>query len=130
MQTFKIKQVAERFGISAHTLRFYDDEGLFPEMLRDEHGNRVFREENLEWIYLVLCLRNTGMPVAEIKRYIDLSTQGNGTARERYQMLLDQREKAEAEMREMQNRIHALGKKIAYYENLLQQQEEKAEQPA
>lgn len=121
MQTLRIKQVAERFGISAHTLRFYDDEGLFPEMLRDEHGNRVFREENLEWIYLVLCLRNTGMPVAEIKRYIDLSTQGNCTARERYQMLLDQREKAQAELQEMQNRIQALGKKIAYYENILQQ---------
>jgi len=74
-----IKDVAERVGISAHTIRYYEQEGLLPSLKRDQHGNRIFEERDIEWLELVICLRETGMPIAEIRRYVDLGMEGDQT---------------------------------------------------
>ena len=120
MQTLKIKQLAERLNVSPHTLRFYDDEGLFPDITRDEHGTRIFSEESLEWVHLVLCLRSTGMSVADIKNYVRLCAEGDCTVMERYQIILKQKRKAEEEMREMERRLRLLAKKEQHYLDMIE----------
>lgn len=59
--TYTTAKAAEKIGISAHTLRFYDKEGLLPNIGRDEYGNRCFTDNDLQWLYLLQCLKNTGM---------------------------------------------------------------------
>ncbi len=119
MSTLTVRQIAQKYNVSAHTIRFYDDEGLFPHVMRDAHGARVFTDANLEWIYLVLCLRSTGMSVADIKNFVLLCGQGDGTMLERYRIILAQKEKAEREMEELQRKIAVLNKKEKYYEDAL-----------
>ena len=124
MQKLTVKQIAEKYNVSPHTIRFYDDAGLFPDVVRDEHGARIFREANLEWIYLVLCLRSTGMSVADIKNFIRLSGQGDSTMVERYNIILAQKKKAEGELEELKQKIAVLNKKEKYYEKMLANQEQ------
>ncbi len=108
--------------ISAHTLRFYDNEGLFSHVSRNGQNVRLFSEQDLEWVSLVQCLRGTGMPLAEIKRYIELCKIGDSTIEERYQIILKQKEKAEQEIVAMQQRMNVLEKKVAHYKKLIQNQ--------
>ncbi len=119
MSTFTVKQLSDKLNISVHTIRFYDDQGLFPDVARDEHGTRLFSDAHLEWIYLVLCLRNTGMSVSDIKHYIKLCSQGDSTIPERYHIIIAQKKKAEADLEEMQKRLTALHIKEKHYENLM-----------
>lgn len=119
MTRLTVKQIAEKFNVSAHTIRFYDDEGLFPDVGRDAHGARVFTEANLEWIYLVLCLRSTGMSVADIKNFVRLCAQGDSTMEDRYHIILSQKKKAERELEELKQKIAVITKKEKYYENAL-----------
>lgn len=122
MSTFTVKQISDRFNLSVHTVRYYDDQGLFPEVTRDGHGTRLFTEDNLEWVSLVICLRNTGMSISDIRHYIDLCTEGDSTVSERYQIILEQKKKVENELQEMQNRLNVLHCKEQYYEKLLSKQ--------
>jgi DNA-binding transcriptional MerR regulator len=122
MSTFTVKQISDRFNMSVHTIRYYDDQGLFPEVTRDPHGTRLFTEENMEWISLVICLRNTGMSIADIRHYIDLCMEGDSTIKERYHIILEQKERVENEILEMQNRLNVLNRKEKYYEQLISNQ--------
>lgn len=116
---YTIKQISEITGISAYTIRFYDNKGLFPFLSRDKNNVRLFSEDDLDWIHFVHCLRNTGMSIADIKKYIELCNEGNSTAKERYNMMLAQKEKAEEEALAMQKRVELLSTKIDYYKELL-----------
>jgi MerR family transcriptional regulator, aldehyde-responsive regulator len=116
---YTMKQAAEKMNLSVHTLRYYANEGLFPNITRDYNNIRWFSENDLEWVRIVNCLRDTDMPLAEVKRYIELCKKGDSTIEERFHMITAQKEKAEAELKEMKKRIELLGWKMEYYENCL-----------
>ncbi len=124
MIVYTVKQLSEKLNISTHTIRYYDDQGLFPDVRRDKHGTRLFSEENLEWINLVLCLRNTGMSVMDVKHYIELSKKGDTTITERYNIILNQKKKAKADLKEMQKRLEILHHKENYYIEALAKKEQ------
>ncbi|MDO5292534.1 MAG: MerR family transcriptional regulator [bacterium] len=115
---YTVKEISEITGISSHTIRFYDNEGLFPFTKRSKTNVRLFPEEYLEWIHFIHCLRDTGMPLAEIKTYIALAKEGDSTSKERYNMILKQKEKAEQDVINMQKRVALLDKKLDYYKKL------------
>lgn len=116
---YTVKQVAQKTGISAHTIRFYDQQGLFPHVSRDKNNIRLFSEEDLEWVKIVQCLRETGMPLAEVKEFIQLCLIGDATIPKRYQLIQNQVQKAEQELAAMEQRIDTLRRKVEYYEHLL-----------
>lgn len=119
---YTVKQVAEKLGISAHTVRFYDKEGLFPNLSRDEHNVRLFSDADLEWVHVVQCLRETGMPLSEVKEFVQLSLQGDATIPTRHQILHRQVRKVEEDLAAMERRISTLRKKVAYYDALVGEQ--------
>lgn len=121
---YTVKQVAEMTGISVHTLRFYDQQGLFPHVARDRHNVRLFSERDVEWVRLIQCLRGTGMPLAEIREYIHLCLQGDPTIPRRYEMLQRQLQRAEQELAAMEQRINLIRYKVEYYNKLLQQHQQ------
>lgn len=116
---FTVKEASEIMGISPHSLRFYDKEGLLPTLSRTESRRRMFSYEDLEWVYNVQCWRATGMPLAEIKRYIELLREGEETIEERYRMILKQREKAIEEVKAAKERVKMLEHKVNWYEALM-----------
>lgn len=119
MDTLSVKNVADHFGISPHTIRYYDKMGLLPDVLRDEHGARVFTQDQLEWIGIVLCLRSTGLSVAGIRHYMELVEIGDDTIEERYEIIMAQKRRAEAERAEIDRKLSILARKQAIYEQKL-----------
>lgn len=115
-----IKDVAAHVGESEHTIRYYCKEGLFPFIVRDNNNIRRFTEEDLEGVRIVLCLRDTGMPLADIKKYMDLCTKGSSTINERLEIIRNQKEKAYRQMQEFQKKIDHLKWKEQHYMELIE----------
>lgn len=117
---YTIKEVAVEVGESEHTIRYYCKEGLFPFLTRDKNNIRRFSKEDLEGVRIVLCLRDTGMPLSEIRRYMELCAEGASTLKERLKIIRKQKENACRQMVELQNKINRLEWKEQHYINLIQ----------
>ena len=115
-----IKEVAARVGESEHTIRYYCKEGLFPFLTRDQNNVRKFSEADLEGVRIVLCLRDTGMPLSEIRHYMELCSQGKSTLPERLEIIRQQKENTYRQMAELQNKIDHLEWKEQHYMELIQ----------
>lgn len=118
---YTIKEVARRVNESEHTIRYYAKLGLFPFLKRDKNNTRLCCEENLEGVKIVLCLRDTNMPLHEIKQYMDLCIEGDSTIELRLQMIQEQRIKALKQLQEFQAKIEHLEWKEAFYKNTLKE---------
>lgn len=121
MAVYTVKQVADLYGVSTHTIRFYDNAGLFPDVARGENGERLFSKEQLDWLNIVMCMRKTGLPIAGIRHYIELSEQGDSTLEERYRIILEQKKRAQAELEECKNKLGVLERKEKWYLQMLDQ---------
>ena len=109
-------KAAEKIGISAHTLRFYDKEGLLPNVGRDEHGNRRFTDNDLQWLSLLQCLKNTGMSLKDIKRFAKCTTIGDDTIDERLALFESQTENVKYQIAELKRYLKLLEYKLAFYQ--------------
>ncbi|MFT9457442.1 MAG: MerR family transcriptional regulator [Liquorilactobacillus hordei] len=110
--TFTIGQVAGLKKISTYTLRYYDKQGLLPKVIRDKNGTRHFTEEDLQWLDMIRCLKNTGMNLDQIKNFVDSTYEGQKTLDQRLELLKGQVEKIEKKILEQQRYIEQINKKI------------------
>ena len=94
--SMSIGEVAEATGLSVHTLRYYEEEGLIPEVVRNGAGHRRYRPDHVRWIGLLDRLRVSGMSIARMRRYVELAVRGDETVQERRALL----EQHEADLRE------------------------------
>ena len=115
--TYSIKEAAERMGVTTHTLRYYDREGLLPHVERTAGGIRRFSQEDLDGLALINCLKATGMSIRQIKDFLDLSQQGD-------EILRRQRERILAGMEQMQEHLERVERKIAYYDTRAREREQ------
>ncbi len=113
-----IAEVAKRYGISADTLRYYEKIGLIPRIGRNKSGIRDYTEENCRWIEFIRCMRNAGLPIDALTRYIELFQQGEETAEERKLILIDEKAKLEKRISELNDTLDRLKLKIAKYDKL------------
>lgn len=112
----KIGEFSKRTGLPVSTLHFYERKGLIsPE--RNASGHREYDEVDLSWIAFIERLKETGMPLAQIREYADLRVQGDSTLKERRDMLIDHRERVLEEMTRWRENLSHLDDKIAYYES-------------
>lgn len=114
--TYTTAKAAEKIGISAHTLRFYDKEGLLPNVGRDEHGNRRFTDNDLQWLSLLQCLKNTGMSLKDIKRFAECTTIGDDTIDERLALFESQTENVKRQIAELKRYLNLLEYKLTFYQ--------------
>jgi DNA-binding transcriptional MerR regulator len=110
-----ISEAAERSGLSAHTLRYYERIGLVRAPERGTNGHRRYTEEDLAWLGLLIKLRATGMPIADMLRYAELVRQGPGTAAARWELLLGHRAKVAARIAQLQADLAVIDFKIETY---------------
>ncbi|HBG56284.1 MAG TPA: MerR family transcriptional regulator [Ruminococcaceae bacterium] len=116
-----IKEFSQKTNVSEYTLRFYEKEGVLPFVNRTDSGRRVYNEQNLEWIEFITALRETGMSLSEIKRYVNLYKQGNSTIPERKQMMLDHKAKVQKQLSQTLKYLEKVNYKLALYDVMLQQ---------
>ena len=113
---YTIKAASKRFGLTEYTLRYYEKEGLIPSIARDKNGNRRFTESDLEWIQLICCLRNTGMPISRIKQYIGLCGQGTSSAGQRREILVEHQQDILRQISQLETYMRKISNKIEHYD--------------
>jgi len=111
-----IGQVAQAIGVTAHTLRYYEQAGLLRVVGRTDSGHRLYSPADLDWLQFVMRLKATGMPIAAIKQFSELRAQGNATYDARREMLDGHRNAVLARIAELQANLTAITDKIAWYE--------------
>ena len=114
MNGFTPSQVVERTGFSLDTLRYYEREGLIGPIERTAGGRRTYRQEHLDWLDLVKCLRDTGMPIADLKLYTALSDDAS-TLDERLALLERHDTEVQAAIDRLVDQQKHLREKIAWY---------------
>ncbi len=113
-----IQEMSEKTGLSSHTLRYYEKEGLIIRIGRNKSGHRAYKKEDVEWVKLIRCLKVTGMPVAAIKKFIKLFLEGDRTVPERKSLLVSHRQKVLDKIKEFNGYLEKINFKIKHYSEM------------
>lgn len=111
-----ISEAAERTGMSAHALRYYERAGLMLSNVdRASSSHRRYSEADIRWVEFLTKLRSTGMPIARVREYVDLVRQGDETTATRLALLQAHREAVLLQLDEITRSLAAIDYKIALY---------------
>ncbi|MGP4066396.1 MerR family transcriptional regulator [Oceanobacillus sp. M65] len=119
MKTYSISEVARELNLTVYTLRYYDKEGLMPFIKRTESGTRLFKESDIDALRIIECLKSTGMPIKEIKDFIDWCSDGDSTLQKRYDMFMERKASVEAQIEELKKTMELIEHKCWYYKTSL-----------
>ncbi|MGA7109740.1 MAG: MerR family transcriptional regulator [Terracidiphilus sp.] len=117
---YTIRSMAERCGMTAHTLRYYERVGLIQPVGRARNGHRRYSEADEAWLHFLHCMRATSMPIREMQRYAELREQGDATSLERRKILEDHQAGIAAQIVQLQQAHALLTHKIANYKMIEQ----------
>lgn len=120
---YSIGELAKIVGMTIHGLRFYEKEGLIVPKRKGK--NRVYSEEDKLWIEFLVHMKETGMSLHDMKKYIDLRKQENPPLNELMDVLLERREKVRKKLLIYQKNLTILDKKIDVYQQEIQDAEGK-----
>jgi len=115
---YTIGQVSEMFYLPISTLRYYDKEGLFPEMQRIS-GIRKFKDKEIEALRLIECLKKSGLEIKDIKQFMEWCSEGSSTYPQRKELFLRQKETVEKEIQRMEKVLDMIRFKCWYYEQAI-----------
>lgn len=117
---YTLKQFAEMFHTTEHTIRYYTDIDLLP-CQRDKGNRRIFNEESVNWMQGIACLKGCGASIEDIKEYCDLCRlpESRETLYARYQIILRQREQAYQRIEEAKATAAYMDEKVQHYEQIL-----------
>ena len=112
----QISEVAEKFGLTQDTLRYYEREGLIGPISKGKNGIRNYSEEDIKRIQFVKCMRTAGVEISMLKKYIKLLDGGDNTVKERREILVEQRKILKKKLDAMQEAYDKLNMKIDLYD--------------
>lgn len=114
-------EMAERTGVSIDTLRYYESEGLLTDIARAANGHRRYREDDVLWVEVLRCLRETGMTIDQLRHYCRLGEQGTTTKPERKRMLLEHRALVERQIAERRRALDLIDHKLRHYADTVEE---------
>lgn len=117
---YSIGEIADKMGINASAIRFYDKQGLMPFVERDHAGRRKFKKQDMNFIEVIDCLKRSGVPVKDIAKFIQLCIDGDGTLRQRYDFLNSEERQLTAKIQELEAQRDFLRFKKWYYKTAVQ----------
>ena len=117
---YTVSEVAKRLDLSPHTIRFYGKEGLIDFVERDQNGNRIFKEEDFERLFIIASLKRAGMTIQQIREFTILCDKGDSTIPQRLQIIKNQKLAVEEQITELQDALDVLRYKTWLYEVALE----------
>ncbi len=117
-ETYSVREAAAATEVSDHTLRYYERAGLLAPVARGGNGHRRYSQDDLNWVRFLTLLRVTGMPIAQMRRYMELVRAGTGNEAERLELFEQHREDMLARIGILTNNLGAIERKIAVYKGL------------
>jgi DNA-binding transcriptional MerR regulator len=118
---YTVKEVAQKINLTEHTIRFYTDQGLVPNIQRDKYNNRLFDEASLNWLVRVKYLKDCGMSIKDIKHFVDLYLEGDSSILLRYEIILKYKKIAREQLEEATRRVAFMEEKVKRYHKIINQ---------
>lgn len=115
---YSIGEVSKMTGLSTSTLRYYDREGLLPNLER-RGGKRVFGDEAMRTLRVIECLKKSGLEIRDIRKFMELTTQGSASYAARKELMERQRARTVERIEELQKALALLEYKCWYYDEAL-----------
>ena len=116
---YSMKEACTLTNMTYENLKFYCNEGLVPNVKRDRRNYRVFDEHDIKWIQSLNCLKSCGMSIAEMKQYLALCMEGEGTIPERKVILAEKKETLLKSITELQKAVAFIDWKQGFYDDVL-----------
>ena len=113
---YTIGEMAKKLGLSASTLRYYDQEGLLPFVERSGGGARMFSDRDFGWLKVIECLKRSGLSIREIRSFTEMAKRGDASIGERLELFAARREAVQRQIEEMRETLAVLDFKCWYYE--------------
>jgi len=115
---YSIRTMAERCGMTTHTLRYYERVGLIQPVGRARNGHRRYSDADEAWLNFLHCMRATNMPIREMQRYAELREHGTDTSIERRKILEEHQATIASQITALQKAHALLTHKIANYRKI------------
>ena len=115
---YTIGQISEMFQLPISTLRYYDKEGLFPDLERSS-GIRRFSEKEIEALRVIECLKKSGLEIKDIKLFMEWCSEGSATYQRRKELFERQKEIVQKEIAKLEKVLDMLQFKCWYYEQAI-----------
>lgn len=112
---YTIEEAARRTGVSTHTLRYYERIGLLEPVGRASSGHRRYSDDDLGAVGFLTLLRQTGMPIRDMQRFVNLTRAGDGTIGARVDLLEAHRDALAAQLALLNRHFRAIENKIGVY---------------
>lgn len=122
---YSIGEVAQKTSIPASTLRYYDKHGLLPFVDRNQNGQRSFKDNDLNFLEVISCMKKCGMSIKEIRHFIDLCMQGDVTLDARYDLLNREEQTVAKQIKELEQQLQFLHYKMWYFKTAVEAGTEK-----
>ena len=116
---YSMKEACTLTNMTYENLKFYCNEGLVPNVKRDRRNYRVFDEHDIKWIQSLNCVKSCGMSIAEMKQYLALCMEGEGTIPERKMILAEKKETLLQSITELQKAVAYIDWKQGFYDDVL-----------
>lgn len=117
---YTMMQACREADMTYQTLKFYCNEGLVPNVKRDANNRRVFDEKDVKWIKDLTCLKRCGMSIQEMREYLALCLEGEGSIPERKQVLEKKRAALRGQIKELEDSIAYIDLKQQFYDDVLE----------
>ncbi|GAA4873667.1 MerR family transcriptional regulator [Kitasatospora terrestris] len=112
-------QAVAESGFSLDTLRYYEKIGLLDGVERSASGHRRFTPADLEWLGVLRCLRDTGMPIADMLRFAELVRDGEHTFADRLAVLLEHSAQVDEQIELLRRQRAYLQHKVDFYRSAI-----------
>ena len=116
---YTMMQVCRELNMTYQTLKFYCNEGLVPNVKRDDNNRRIFDEKDVKWIKDLSCLKICGMSIQEMQQYLQLCLQGESTIVQRKELLVKKQQQLRAAIRELEESVAYIDWKQNFYDEVL-----------
>lgn len=116
---YTMMQVCKETNMTYQTLKYYCNEGLVPNVKRDENNRRIFDEQDVKWIKDLVCLKKCGMTIQEMKEYLQLCLEGESTIQIRKKKLTKKQEALRISIQELEESVAYIDWKQNFYDEVL-----------
>lgn len=113
-----IAEVSKKYNLTQDTIRYYEKIGLLPKIPRSKNGIRNFDEQSCRWIEFIKCMRDAGMEIEILIKYVSLFREGRDTVSERKELLKEQKEKLLIRQKRINDTLERLNYKIKLYDEI------------
>ena len=117
---YTVSETAKMLGVSAATLRYYENEGLLPSVERTNGGIRMFTDQDLPWLRQLLLFKQGGMSINQLRHYVELTMRGDGTLNERLELFKGQRKAIQEQIQKLQQSMDLVDFNCWYYEKAVE----------